>query len=110
MKDDIDYVNKFIKENDGFFDTGTIYTTIRNNFDNFIINEFSNCYQKICISINEKKLKEWLLFCKKMQNVDENYLLDMAIQNKINMLNKKIKKLEEEKIKLLNKLEEYGGY
>ena len=33
MKDDIDYVNKFIKENDGFFDTGTIYTTIRNNFD-----------------------------------------------------------------------------
>lgn len=45
---------------------------------------------------NEERIKKWLEFCNKMDNVDKTDLVDIAIRNKFESLYKRIKDLEYE--------------
>ena len=45
---------------------------------------------------NEERIKNWLEFCKKMNNIDQTDLISLAVSNKFAELNKRIKDLEYE--------------
>ena len=78
--------------------------TFTQSFDTFSTSEIGKAVIKIGVSVDEDKLKEWLEFCNKMNNIDKTDLIGIAVSERFNQLNAKISELEDENYRLKCKI------
>lgn len=88
---------KYIEEN-SFIDKtmATICQDIQRQQDIQLVNGILQVAMKVGYNFNEEKIKRWLEFCNKMNNIDQTDLISLAVSNKFAELNKRIKDLEYE--------------
>ena len=101
-------VAKYINEN-SFIDKTmvTIYNDISKQQDARLVNGILQVSMKLGYDFNEEKIKNWLNFCNKMENVDKTDLIDLAVENKFYQFVSKIYRLEEENRDLKYRLKDW---
>jgi hypothetical protein len=97
MKKDYLDAMKYVEEN-SFFDKqmAIICSRIAEEQETDLINGIMKVSWKYGYNFNEEKIKHWLEFCNKMNNIDQTDLISLAVSNKFAELNKQIKDLEYE--------------
>ena len=95
--EEADEAMKYIEEN-SFIDKtmATICQDFQRQQDIQLVNGILQVAMKVGYNFNEEKIKHWLEFCNKMNNIDKTDLIDIAVSNKFAELNKRIKDLEYE--------------
>ena len=85
-------------ETNSFFDKqmAIICSRIAEEQETDLINGIMKVSWKYGYNFNEEKIKRWLEFCNKMNNIDQTDLISIAVSNKFTELNKRIKDLEYE--------------
>lgn len=97
MKKDYLEAMKYIEENTFIDKTmATICQDIQRQQDIQLVNGILQVAIKVGYNFNEEKIKHWLEFCNKMNNIDQTDLISLAASNKFAELNKRIKDLEYE--------------
>lgn len=107
MDKDLIEAIKYVKEN-SFIDKqmAVLYSNLAKQQDIQFVNGVFKCAIKYGYEFDEERIKKWLEFCNKMNNIDQTDLISLAVSNKFAGLNRKIAKLEEENRKLKYKLED----
>ena len=95
-KDYLDAI-KYIEEN-SFIDKqmATIYSNMARQQDIQLVNGVLKVSMQVGYDFNEERIKHWLEFCNKLNNIDKTDLISVAVSNKFAELNRRIKELEYE--------------
>lgn len=90
-------VSKYVGEN-SFIDKqmATLYSNLAKQQDMQLVNGVFKCAIQYEYEFDEERIKKWLEFCNKMNNIDQTDLISLAVSNKFAELNKRIKDLEYE--------------
>lgn len=108
MNKDLSYVKQYIENTKGFIDKKM--AEIYHSQDMEFINGILKASVRFGFKFDEERIKHWLEFCNKMNNIDKTDIENIAISNKFAELNKKIDMLERENRELKYKLEDLEDY
>lgn len=102
-------INEYVKEN-GFIDKlmTTIYSA-ENRIEQTIVNVIATIGQKCSVGFDEARVRKWINFCNRMENIDQETIVDAAVRAKFTQLHNKIAKLEKENQDMRFKIETFLG-
>lgn len=97
MKKDYLEAIKYIEENT-FIDKkmAVLYSNLAKQQDIQLVNGVFKCAIRYGYEFDAERIRNWLEFCNKMNNIDQTDLISIAVSNKFAELNKRIKDLEYE--------------